>query len=327
MDPVTHTLTGAVLSRAGLNRVTPHSMVLAMVASNIPDIDVVSAWWGTTAYLDYHRGWTHTVWAAPVMALLPVALVKWGLRRPLAFLPAWGACTFTVLVHLAMDYLTAYGMRPWAPFEMTWTGWPVFFIFEAAAVLALLLGVAAPALSSLVSGEIGGRKSTGRGWAIFALAFVLCWVGFKGLMRERALQMMHGRMYEGKVPRRVEALPTAANPFRWRGLVETENTLSVHVVNVLGEFDPEAGDIHVKPRRTDAVEAARRGERTGRFLDFAQWPAFRVVPKDEPAGAVRVDIRDLRFNGGFDASVVLDRNLRVIDEAVNGGGMRDNPSK
>lgn len=324
MDNVTHSLTGFALSRAGLNRVTPEATLLLVLASNMPDIDVLTVPLGAAAYLEWHRGPTHTLLALPLLAFLPVAFVRWGLQRPLPMLKAWLVCLLGGLIHLGMDYLTAYGTKPLWPFAKGWLQWPVLFIADFFVIAALLLAVLAPALSRLVSGEIGAKKTTGRGWAIAALVFMAGWIFFRGMMHDRAEQILAARVYQGRAPKRVAALPTAVNPMLWRGLVECEGFLSLHEVNVWQEFDPDDGELLLQPRNVDAVEAAKRAPEMKRFLDFAQWPSWRVVPMVEPAGAVEVRVRDVRFGSGFEASVELDKNLRVMDHAVAAGGLRDN---
>ena len=43
MDNLTHTLTGVLLARAGLNRLTPRAMLIVIIAANVPDFDVVQS--------------------------------------------------------------------------------------------------------------------------------------------------------------------------------------------------------------------------------------------------------------------------------------------
>ena len=61
MDPLTHTATGLLLSRAGLNRWTPLATPILILAANAPDIDVVTAAGGSLNYLHYHRHLTHSL--------------------------------------------------------------------------------------------------------------------------------------------------------------------------------------------------------------------------------------------------------------------------
>ena len=115
----------------------------------------------------------------------------------------------------------------------------------------------------------------------------------------------------------VMALPTAFSPFKWRGLVETDGFFSVHEMNVLFDFDPEQGLLLRKPQQAEAVQAAKRSPVLTRFLAFAQWPVWRIVPMDEPPGAQRVQVYDLRFSddgSAFKAVVEVDASGRILSE-------------
>src|ERR1035441_2056444 len=91
MDPLTHTATGLFLSRVGLGRWTPRALPILLLAANAPDIDIVSAAGGSLSYLHSHRHLTHSLAAMPVMALLPVLLVRLASRKPVHWLGAYFA--------------------------------------------------------------------------------------------------------------------------------------------------------------------------------------------------------------------------------------------
>src|SRR5256885_16957378 len=80
MEPITHFLTGACLGRAGLNRKTGLATLTLVLASEMPDIDVVWYLGGSVAGLQHHRGFTHTFLGAPVMATLSLA-AGYGIYR------------------------------------------------------------------------------------------------------------------------------------------------------------------------------------------------------------------------------------------------------
>src|ERR1700683_1706082 len=120
MDPLTHTLTGLFLSRAGLNRWTPRASAILMLAANAPDIDVVSAAGGSLNYLHYHRHLTHSLAAMPVMAMLPVLLVRGVSRKPVHWLGAFFAALIAVGSHLLLDWTNSYGIRLLLPFSGQW---------------------------------------------------------------------------------------------------------------------------------------------------------------------------------------------------------------
>ena len=118
MDQLTHTATGLFLSRAGLDRLTPYAAPILMLAANAPDIDIVAAARRRSLnYLNYHRHLTHSVFMLPLMALLPVLLVRLFARRPLR----WGG-RVPDLRHRAwpatwlLDATNVYGVRLLLPF-------------------------------------------------------------------------------------------------------------------------------------------------------------------------------------------------------------------
>src|SRR5580658_5868859 len=75
MEPITHFLTGACIGRAGLNRKTAYATLAAVLAAEAADLDVVWSLRGPVEGLKHHRGITHTLIGAPVVAGVIVGLV------------------------------------------------------------------------------------------------------------------------------------------------------------------------------------------------------------------------------------------------------------
>ncbi len=75
MDNLTHSLTGLMLSRAGLNRLYPRATMLLILSANAPDIDIVAIARGRCSISSSIAAITHSIAALPVMALLCVLLV------------------------------------------------------------------------------------------------------------------------------------------------------------------------------------------------------------------------------------------------------------
>ena len=73
-------LTGACMSRAGLNRKTGLATATLVLAAEASDLDVFYGIHGRVAALQHHRGWTHSFVAVPAMAGLAV-LVVWAWNR------------------------------------------------------------------------------------------------------------------------------------------------------------------------------------------------------------------------------------------------------
>src|SRR5687767_6522763 len=129
MENVTHTLLGAALAQTGLKRVTPLASSALLLSANIPDIDIVSLAFGRFAYIEWHRGITHSLFGFPVVAILLgaaihyVSKVLWrrgrieapGRLLPLTLLSLIGTAT-----HPLLDFTNAYGWRPFLPWKSDW---------------------------------------------------------------------------------------------------------------------------------------------------------------------------------------------------------------
>jgi inner membrane protein len=330
MDPLTHTATGLFLSRIGLNRWTPRATPILLLAANAPDLDILTASGGSLNYLHYHRHLTHSLLAMPLMAILPVLLVRWAGRKPVRWLGAFLAALVAVASHLLLDLTNAYGIRLLLPFSGEWLRLDLTGVIDLWIWGALLLGMAAPFVARLVGSEISSGTARprhyGRGFAGFALFFVLLYNCGRGVLHSRALAVLDSRLYRQSAPLRVAALPHAANPLLWRGIVETSDFYAVEDVDLAGEFDPARAEIFRKPGSNPAIDAASRTETFRRFLEFSQYPLWRVSPAPDPENGRSVELLDMRFgtplDPGFMASAVVDSQLRVRSASFSFGTAR-----
>ncbi|HEY6248590.1 MAG TPA: metal-dependent hydrolase [Candidatus Angelobacter sp.] len=340
MEPVTHFLTGACLGRAGLNRKTGLATLTLVLASEIPDLDIVTAFGGSVSYLQHHRGITHTLLGAPLVAAGTLALV-YGIYRLLRsrgyrfkLPPKWRLLYFyalgAILLHIFLDFTNSYGVRPFGPFSWKWYSWDIVFILDPILLAVLVLSLIIPPLFGLIADEIGARKSVrGRGGAIFALVFFLALIYVRDFEHRRAVNILKSLTYSGEEPLRASAYATLFNPFAWTGVVETQRVLTAGTVNPhegVFETDDTLPPRHI-PEET-AVTLAAKKSRLGRiYLDWAQYPVVEAerLPGEE---GYRVRFVDWRFNlissnrqsfplAGY---VVLDSKLNVVDMYVGGAG-------
>jgi len=196
-------LTGACLSRAGLNRKTALATLTLVLATESPDIDSITYLAGPVSGLQHHRGITHSFLGAPFVAGLVVAGVYgiWRLverhgkssgdeqssdeqslgeqslgeqslgeqslgeqtRLPPNWKLLYAYALLGTMVHLFQDFTNNYGLRPFAPFNPKWYSWDIVFIIDPIMLLALFLALVLPGLMALVSDEIGSRKPQFRG--------------------------------------------------------------------------------------------------------------------------------------------------------------------
>lgn len=336
LEPVTHLLTGACLGRAGLNRKTGLATLTLVVASEAPDVDIVTLFGGSVSYLQHHRGITHTLLGAPFVAAGSLALVYGIYRlllwrgRKLKLAPNWPLlylyALLAALLHVFLDFTNSYGVRPFAPFNPRWYSWDIVFVVDPILLAVLLLAVITPALFGLISEEIGAHKSSrGRGAAIFALVFFAALIVVRDFEHRRAVNLLQSVTYADQDPRRASAYATYWNPFVWNGVVETRDFLESVLANPrTGQIDPEGTAVRrPKPEET-AVTLAAKESRLGRvYLDWAAYPLVEADRLPDGTG-YKVQFVDLRFarissdRQPLAAYVILDAKLRVVDMYVGG---------
>jgi inner membrane protein len=330
MDNLTHTAIGLFLARAGARKWTPRATAILLVASNAPDIDVVTGAAGPLAYLHYHRGLTHALVAMPVLALLSVVLVRLAARKPLYWPGAMAAGMLGVAFHLILDWTNVYGIRLLLPFSGRWLRLDSTAVVDPWIWAIAAAALAGPFLARLVGSEIasGGAQPRhhGRGAARFALIAVMILDCGRLVLHGRAVEMLEARVYQGDSPSRVAALPNPFNPLRWRGLVETPAFYAVADLDVTGDFDPTRALILYKPDADPALDAAARTPVFREFLRFNQYPLWRVTSAPTLDGGKLVELFDLRFGTpeapGFQATALVDARLRVVDATFRFGALR-----
>jgi inner membrane protein len=354
MDNLTHTLTGIALSQAGLNRKTRFATLALILGSNAPDADVLTRFRGSATYLEYHRGITHSLLGATVLAAGLACLIYFPgrLARAKPSAPSLNArwlfllCWIAMLVHILLDFTNAYGVRPLLPFSGRWFAWDIMPIIDPTLLALLVCGLGLPLLFRLVSEELGARKTGYRRGAIFALvAMVLLW-GLRDFSHRRVLALLEANNYGDEPPVRAAAFPTL-NPFSWTGVVETDSAYYVLPASALGSDVAADYATSFRKAQPSAALTAALQTHVGRiFSNFARfpWAQVEVMSGAQPgpgqsgaedtvgqpqtsagfrggspadADGYEVRIHDLRFgaeSGVFQATIMLDRSLRARSE-------------
>jgi inner membrane protein len=261
---------------------------------------MLSLFEGRLRNAEIHRGYTHSLLMLPVMALLPALLVSVLTSSRISLVRAWLLSSLGVASHLLLDSSMSYGVRLLLPFSSRWFYLDIFSLVDWVLLAVLAMAWLGPALGRLVSEEIGGKKTGGRGLAIFALLFVVTYGGFRALMHARVLSQLQSRIYDevlGGPALRMAAFPQSLNPLVWNGLVEGEHAYRLYQVAAYGEFDPDAGELLYKRTWDLPVKTAARTEAFRYSLYFARFPYWRELPAAGIEGGSLVSLTDLRFGG------------------------------
>jgi membrane-bound metal-dependent hydrolase YbcI (DUF457 family) len=284
MDPLTHAMASYTLKSAAFPHAARNVTIAMLFAGTIADLDVVSAYFGPSSFLTFHRTYLHSLLLALLLALL-VALIFHLPKRPPAetqipfstiFLPALAAA----LLHLLMDLCQNAGIDllwPFSPrrFSLDWLAHLDLWILGI-----LLAGILLPLLSGLVTEEIGAKSNgpKGRVGASLALATLIVYIGARAVFHSSALTLLESRTYHGEPPRRTAAFAESTSPFRWHGIVETESALHDVEIEVGpgASFDPETAITSYKPEPSPALDAARDTPVARLFLQTARFPKASV---------------------------------------------------
>ncbi len=298
MDPITHTMAGAVLARAGLDRrgALPLAATTLVLAANAPDIDILAMFLGSYAGLAFRRGWTHGPIALLVLPLALTGLLlawdRWVRRRgeratthiPLDARGTLLIAFVGVLSHPALDWLNTYGIRALMPFSEQWFYGDAVFIVD-------------PWLWLLLAGAlIPWRRTRGRVriFGATAAAYILAMIALDRAA-ESATRLAAER---GGMTGIVEVMyqPALARPHKGSVIVATSDAYT------LGGFDwtaPAENRVTFRAgpiRRGDwTASEVRAGMTDPRARDFLVWSRFPFVRIERAAGATEVFFGDARF--------------------------------
>jgi inner membrane protein len=289
MDNLCHTLTGAAIGEAGLRRRTRLASPTLMIASNLPDLDVL-VFATSILPVSFRRGWTHGVLA---QALLPVALAAVmllvaRLRPAKAGAPPVDArylLLFSyvgVLLHVGMDWLNNYGVRLLMPFAPQWFYGDTLFIIDPWLWATLGAGV--------WLARRRGMPQVARGALVVAALYV-------GLMvvSARAARVVVREAWlaaNGTAPQALMVGPMPVTPFQRAVIVDAGDR---YVTGTFSWWPTEVRfDRRNIPKRDGdpRVAAARADPGIRGFLVFARFPYWML---EEIEGGTRVSVSDVRF--------------------------------
>lgn len=291
----THTLVGLALARGGLDRWSRHAGWTAVIASNLPDIDIVAGLYDMPAYIEYHRGITHSFVGIPVLS---IALAAVMFRFTGNWIRTFVIALLSMSAHLFLDYLNTYGVRPFLPFDGTWFYGDALFVidpvFDAVLIAALLAG--------------HFLRSRRRPLALIGMTVVAIYVGVR--LEFRSLSRSHLAGFQ-----KAAVSPTVFNPFEWIGFIDNPTDVSVVTITPFrGIVDTPQPFPKAPP---DEIVARAAESRSGRaFHGFARFPVTNVQSTNSRFVVTFFDVRFFRGGRAFTARIDLDSSGRILDESL-----------
>ena len=286
MDNLTHTLTGVLLGRAGLKRLTGRATAALIIASNLPDIDSFVAPLFGAQPIEAHRGFTHGIGGMLLLPFITAAIILLWERLRLGKIPVRAGPLLLVafvgsLFHSLLDYLTSYGTRLLEPLSHQWFYGDAWFIIDPWVWLALIVGL-----------ELSWRaERLGRDWhkpALAVLGGICVYTAFNLGLTQRTEAAVRYHL-QAAAPTMVVANPEPL--LFWRRQILWRNS----DVHGSGSFDFIHGlrlQPGSEPNGLDDphLAAARSNPRIAAFLFWSRMPV--VVERDG-----RHYLTDQRFAG------------------------------
>jgi len=194
MDPVTHGIAGALVSKGYFSDRYGKAATFALVLGAVfPDVDIVANLTGDPlAIIKYHRAITHSFVALPVFAfllalltraLLPAVRRKYQRWRDVES-PPLGILTLFygigIASHIILDGMTSFGTRMWYPLSSRRVAWDLLFIidlsFTAIILLPQILAWIYPAGPESSRDIPKSRSRALRMWLIFTASTIVAWL-------------------------------------------------------------------------------------------------------------------------------------------------------
>jgi membrane-bound metal-dependent hydrolase YbcI (DUF457 family) len=345
VDNLTHSLFGWTIARTGLGRRVRYATPTLILASNAPDIDIVSGVRSGIDYLAAHRGPTHGPLGAIGLGLITAAIMTgWarlrsGRTAPSEaanhFLARWMLATIGIVCHVLMDLPTSYGTRMFSPFVWTWYAldWMPIIDLYLWAVLIVALAV--------------GSRTRSQRAAFIALGFMAFDYSTRAVLHDRALA--NGAMFDAAGVRSVcesaptfvahsangtpattsdscieaAALPTFFSPLTWR-IVRQHSRFYELSDRTIGAESAQVPAMRLENENSPDVLRVRQTRAGTVYFNFARFPIAHVSKSTPTLTTVRLfDARfiamlstreDAATNARLSVVVTLDESGRVVHQ-------------
>jgi inner membrane protein len=205
VDPVTHVAAGLICSQLVRAPSRWWAAAAGALFAVLPDVDYVVIFWDRLAFIRYHRGFTHSLAALPLLALAGGLLGR-VLGGPRWFKPMFILGLAVLASHLLLDLATSYGTQVLSPFSRQRFTLDWVFIIDPYFTALLVAGAITALWFPL--------RDRGLGAVCLALAAVYLLVC--GLFHHQALALSH-QIFQarGSEVRSVAALPQPFSCRRW----------------------------------------------------------------------------------------------------------------
>jgi inner membrane protein len=301
----THTFVGLAIARTGFDGWVPRAALTAVVASNFPDIDIVTALSGTGTYLEYHRGITHTFVGIPLLALAVTAVLSLFSG---SFWKTYLVALISMATHPLLDYSNTYGLRPFLPWNPTWYYGDLLPIIDPYLDSVLLAGI--------LAGMVLQKHKRFITWS--SLGLVVLYVGGRLELRGAAASQAQTLATRTPGTEKWGVAPTILNPLAWQGFLQSKQQVAKFSIDPLDHSMTETARMR-RGAPSEIPKQALDSESARVLLPFARFPVMHVQSTDF---GYRVQLFDFRFynettNTALGSEILLDRSFGILKETLS----------
>lgn len=285
MDSSSHVLMGAatglmisaVATKSGLDVNAAAIVTTSIVANVFPDIDVVFKLKNNNAYINAHRGASHSIMFAIIWVSI-ISAVAFAFSQDY-FMLYFGIAALGIFLHIFTDLLNGYGVQFLWPFHKKWIAFGVTYTYDVVLNITHIIGlilVLVFKFNVLITFSM-----------IYAFLMMYVFVSFLyHYQLKKALIKKYGR-YKRLI------LQAKATPINWKYVYETNDKKfymgTIHNLKIeqlryerrYETIDPELEKILYQDKNVRA------------FMDFT--PIFNYHIKSRADGAIVIKYYDLRY--------------------------------
>jgi inner membrane protein len=198
-------LARATAPRDAPPRSLPRRIAAGFFACAAPDLDFVVGFFGPVAYLELHRGPTHSFLLLPLWAAVFSWVLAKILREPRGWRAFYGVTALGLALHIAGDWITSFGTMMFWPLSDARPGLGTTFIIDLWLSGIIIAGL-------LFSVFFRRTKIPSMAAAIVLVGYV----SFQYMEKQKALEFARGHARSrGIAGADVAAHPRPVSPFNW----------------------------------------------------------------------------------------------------------------
>lgn len=263
MDSLTQIVLGAAVGEAVLGKkIGNRAMLWGALAGTIPDLDVAARYLtDTITATEIHRGFSHSIIFAVLMAPLLGGLVHQIKKRPDVGIRGWAWLFFWGLfTHPILDAFTTWGTQLFWPLDWR-LAFNSIFVIDPLYTLPFLICLLGAALS-----RRGSQQRHKRNWAgiYLSTAYLLLSVLLKGIAFYRITSDLQSKNITYS---QLSTRPAPFNTILWNANVDTKDA---YLISDYSFFDSQPMTWQRFPKQRAAASAMINTPEVQRLIDVAQ---------------------------------------------------------